>query len=474
MKASIPAVIYSIGMLISGATANANELATKIQVQDTIINMVNAIDSKSWTTAESYFSDSVFVDYSSMSGQAGSNVAAKDLVSGWQSLLEHVSTLHQLSNFDVRVNGETAEVYSHVYATHIAENIEYWDIFGRYHHKLTKVKSGWKITDMTLIVHGQKGNKAFLKEASEMKNVSMRKVTFKASGETVVGNVYLPSNFDEQQQYPAVIVSGSWTTVKEQMSGLYAEKLAEQGFVALAFDFRNFGESDGAMRFHENPAQKVEDIHFAIDYLQTLPYVSKDKIGALGICAGAMYTLQAAATDTRIKSVVTTASWLHDSEAVKLFYGGEDGVAQKIAAAKQAKQLYRDTGAMEYIPSISTTDESAAMFGEYDYYLNPKRGAVPQWSADKFAVASWEDWLTLDPMPSAKQLHTPTLMIHSDGAVLPEYTKTYFDNIATSNKQLFWMETSLESPFHQFNFYDQQEEVDTAITQATLWFNKQL
>lgn len=99
----------------------------------------------------------------------------------------------------------------------------------------------------------------------------------------------------------------------------------------------------------------------------------------------------ATAEDTRISKVVTAASWLHDAEAVKLFYGGEEGVQQKIQAAQQAKANYAASGEVNYIPTISTTDESAAMFGPYDYYLNPECSAIPGWSNDKFAVMSWED-----------------------------------------------------------------------------------
>ncbi len=323
-------------------------------------------------------------------------------------------------------------------------------------------------------MHGQKGNNDLLKEVNKMHSATVKKVSFMNDGQKLVGNLYLPADYDASKQYPAVIVSGSWTTVKEQMAGLYAEKLAQQGFLTLAFDFRNFGESEGEPRFYENPSSKVEDIGSAVSYLQTLSQVDNDKIGAMGICAGSMYTLMAAAKDSRIKSVVMAASWLHDAEAVKLFYGGEEGVQSKIKAAKAAKAKYQQTGEVDYIAAISTTDESAAMFGPYDYYLNPERGAVKQWSADKFAVMSWDDWLNLDPMPSAKQLQIPTLMIHSDGAVLPDYTKKYFQQINTEDKQLYWMETELDSPFHQFNFYDQDKEVNESVAQAKRWFTEKM
>ena len=300
--------------------------------------------------------------------------------------------------------------------------------------------------------------------------VNMKKVNFQSEGAQLVGNLYYPPNFDDTKSYPAIVVSGSWTTVKEQMAGLYAEKLAHAGFITLAFDFRNFGESEGEPRFYESPALKKTDVRHAVTYLESLTEVNQTKIGAFGVCAGAMYTLMAASEDDRIKSVVTTASWLHDAEAVKLFYGGEEGVRTKVEAAQAAKQAYATSGEVQYIPSISTEDQSAAMYGPYDYYLNPERGAIPEWSADKFAVMSWEDWLTTDPMPTAENLTVPTLMIHSDGAVLPQYTRNYFDRIASEDKKLHWMDTELESPYHQFSYYDQEAEVKESVTEASRWF----
>jgi len=304
--------------------------------------------------------------------------------------------------------------------------------------------------------------------------VNMKKVNFNSEGLNLVGDLFLPPNYDPNKKYPALVVSGSWTTVKEQMAGLYAERLAKEGFITLAFDFRNFGESEGEPRFYENPALKKVDIENAVSFLGKQADVDAERIGAFGVCAGAMYTLMAAAEDDRIKSVVTTASWLHDAEAVKLFYGGEEGVNAKIAAAQAAKKQYAESKEVAYVPTISTEDLNAAMYGPYDYYLNPERGAIAEWSADKFALMSWEDWLTTDPMPSAQNLEQPTLMIHSDGAVLPQYTKNYFEQIASNDKKLHWMETDLESPFHQFSYYDQEAELSESVAEASIWFKAKM
>ncbi|BDD06912.1 alpha/beta hydrolase [Aureibacter tunicatorum] len=302
----------------------------------------------------------------------------------------------------------------------------------------------------------------------------MEKVNFESEGVNLVGNLYFPENYDAAKTYPAIVVLGSWTTVKEQMAGLYADRLSKEGFITLAFDFRNYGESGGEPRYYECPEKKVRDIVNAVSFLSSLKEVDENRIGAFAVCAGSMYTLMAASEDSRIKAVVTAASWLHDAEAVKLFYGGEEGVSERISLARHAKKVYNETGKVEYVPTISLDDARAAMIGNFDYYLNPNRGGVPQWSADKFAVMSWEDWLTLDPMPSAPSLKAATLMIHSDGCVLPQYTKNYFEKIGTSDKELKWVDTNLDSPMDQFNYYDQEEQVGRAVDYAQDWFHKKL
>lgn len=305
----------------------------------------------------------------------------------------------------------------------------------------------------------------------------IRQVTFQSQGATLVGNLHYPANYEPGKTYPAVVVSGSWTTVKEQMAGLYAEKLAQhdEGLITLAFDFRNYGASEGEPRFYESPALKIEDLNSAAEYLAGLSAVDSNRVGGFAVCASAGYLLEAAAnSESKIKVVVTAASWLHDAEAVKLFYGGEAGVQARLAAAKAARERYDRDGTVEYIPSISETDASAAMYGPFDYYLNPKRGAVPEWSADKFAVMSWDDWLNYDPMPSAAKLDRPVLMIHSDGAVLPDYTKRYFANIKSQRKQLHWISSGAQPPFEQFDFYDAPEKTKLTVDLAADWFGAHL
>jgi ketosteroid isomerase-like protein/fermentation-respiration switch protein FrsA (DUF1100 family) len=311
-----------------------------------------------------------------------------------------------------------------------------------------------------------------LKTNNKLTKNTMETITFDSNGDKLVWNLYFPENYNKTKKYPAIVVVWSWTTVKEQMAWTYADKFSKEGYITLAFDARGYWESEWEPRFYESPDKKVEDINNAVSYLKSRNDV--EKIWAFWVCAGSGYVLVASSENSDIEVVWTAASWIHDGEAVKLFYGGEEGVQEKITAAQNAKKKFAETWEMDYIKTISTTDTTAAMYGPFDYYLNPQRGGIPEWSDDKFAVASWEDWLTFDPNPTAKNLNKPTIMVHSDGAVLSDYTRSYFENITTSDKKLVWLDTELDSPMHQFYFYDQDAEVNRSIEEISNFFNQRL
>lgn len=295
------------------------------------------------------------------------------------------------------------------------------------------------------------------------------KIKFNSEGLVLVGNLYKPKDFDPEKigtkKYPTILVDGSWTTVKEQMQGLYAEELAKEGFITLAFDHRYFGGSEGQPRFWENPTAKIADIKNAITYLQTVEGVDENNIFLAGVCASSGYMANVVVQDKRVKGLATIAAWLHDGEAVKSVYGGEEGVQSKIKQAQASKKKFAETGAVDYILTVSKTDKTAAM-GDFDYYLNANRGAVPQWSADKLAVMTWEDWLTFNPMPVAKNIQVPILMIHSDGAVFPDNVKRFFNDIPTKDKALHWTEGT------QFDFYDNPKQVAESVAVVAAFFEK--
>ena len=134
----------------------------------------------------------------------------------------------------------------------------------------------------------------------------MSHVTFQnhnGQGITMAAIIHFPAGFEEARRYPAIVVSHPGGGVKEQAAGLYARKLAENGFVAIAYDASYQGESTGLPRQLENPYIRTEDVSAVIDYLGTLPYVDALRIGAMGICAGAGYSANAAINDRRIKAL---------------------------------------------------------------------------------------------------------------------------------------------------------------------------
>ncbi len=299
-----------------------------------------------------------------------------------------------------------------------------------------------------------------------VKKVVKKETSFMSEGLIVEGDLYLPETYQDGDKMPAVIVGGSWTTVKEQMAGTYARELAKMGFITLAFDHRFFGESEGEPRGYESPKHKIEDFKNALTYLQELPFVEEGKMGALGVCASSGYLANVAAEDNRVKATVLVAPWLHDAETVEVMYGGKEGVQKRIKAGLDAKKQYEETGKVQYVPKISTTDRNAAMFGDYDYYLNPKRGGIREWGKE-FAVMSWPAWLEFDPMSTAKQIRSPVLIIQSEEAAFPDTTRAFYKDLS-GKKEIYWMKGT------QFDFYDGEEQVREAVEKASEFFKANL
>lgn len=295
------------------------------------------------------------------------------------------------------------------------------------------------------------------------------RIVFESEGVQLVGNLYLPPAFDPAQTYPGLIVTGSWTTVKEQMAGLYAERLAQEGFVTLAFDFRFYGESGGEPRQYEDPEAKCIDIQHAVSFVGALPFVATERIGGLGVCASSGYLAAAAAADSRIRALALVAPWLHNAELVAAIYGGAEGVQQRIAAGETARQQYAASGAVAYIAGASATDQSAAMYAPeaawLGYYLTPGR-VSPHWD-NRLAVMSWKPWLTFDAIQVAPQLRVPVLLVGSDALAVPDGARQFYAAL-TAPKELVWTEGT------QLDFYDQQPQVRTAVNAAVTHFRQTL
>ncbi|WP_040780981.1 alpha/beta hydrolase [Nocardia pneumoniae] len=295
--------------------------------------------------------------------------------------------------------------------------------------------------------------------------VQVEKVTFDSDGVLLVGRLYRPADAGDTR-LPAVVVTGSWLTVKEQMPQVYARRLAEQGFTALDFDFTHYGESGGEPRDLESPARKSRDIRAAVTFLAGRPDVDAQRIGALGVCASSGYTAVNAAGDARVRSLAMVAPWLHDPDLVALMYGGKEGVSQRLAAGFAARARYENTGEVDYVAAVSTTDPSAAMSGEFPYYVDATRGAVPEW-ANRFAVQGWNEWLTYNAIPVARNITIPTLLVHSENGAIPDGARAFHAQLA-GPKELIWIEGT------QFDFYDQEPTVGQAVEHVGRHFRRTL
>ena len=293
--------------------------------------------------------------------------------------------------------------------------------------------------------------------------IQTRQVSFESEGVTLAGTLYLPGDIQPGERRPGVLVTGAWTSVKEQMSGLYAREMAERGYAALAFDFRGWGASGGTIRFREDPATKTADIVTAVSFMATLPEVDPTQIAGLGICASAGYMAEAASGNADFAGVALVAPWLHNANIVEEVYGGPDGVAALIATSRDAEAAERE-GRPQVIVAASMTDETSLMF-QIPYYTETDRGLIPEYD-NSFNLASWEPWLAYDSVAIGAQLDKPTLIVHSDAAAVPQGAHAFF-NLLQGDATELWLEDVT-----QFDFYDRPEPVTRAADAAAAHFSR--
>jgi len=287
--------------------------------------------------------------------------------------------------------------------------------------------------------------------------MTVEHVTFDAGGVTLAGLLYRPDN--PPADLPAVVVSGSWTSVKEQMAGLYAQRLAAQGFVTLAFDFTGYGESGGDPRDVESPSRKNRDLQYAVTFLSGVAGVDAQRIGTLGICAEGGFAAVHAADDPRVNSLVMVAAGLQDGEFARMALGGEESFLQHVTVGQKALAHYAETGEVEYVPAVSDTDPTAAMYGPYTYYLDPARGGIPQYG-NRFALMAWAEWLAFEPGASADRITVPTLSMHSETAAIPDGIRRFAARLHAP-LQTVWLDGRT-----QFDFYDDEPTVTESIDHA--------
>ena len=304
-------------------------------------------------------------------------------------------------------------------------------------------------------------------QTNERHHVMKQTVTFTRDDLTLVGTLFIPDGAQDGDHFPAIIVQGSFTSVKEQMPTTYAGKFVDQGFVVLAFDYAHYGQSSGAPRQLESTEEKLADLQAALTYLTDQPFV--DAVGMVGVCTSASNGAYLAATDPRLKAFATIAGMVAKPDMYPAMMG-EDVIARRLSDAQAAREKFASTGEGTRITTYSQTDDTAANYnptpGAYDYYTNPERGGVPEYT-NEFDVSSWDSWLTLDPLSQAPSINTPTMVVHSDGCAFPDNAKELYAAVQ-GPKELVWADGT------HFDYYDSDAQVSTAVQNVTRFFRTHL
>ena len=276
--------------------------------------------------------------------------------------------------------------------------------------------------------------------------VDHEKVTFhNRYGITLAADLYMPKN--RNGKMAALAVAGPFGAVKEQASGLYAQKLAEMGFLTIAFDPSFVGESGGRARNVASPDINTEDFSAAVDYLSNRSDVNPDKIGIVGICGFGGMAINAAAMDTRIKATVTSTMYDMSRVIANGYFDYEkDGNTLKKERMDRRKALNqqrtedykngsykRDGGVVDPLPA----DAPQFVKDYYDYYKT-KRGYHPRSlnSNDGWNVTSALSFTNMPLLAYADEIESPVLIIHGEKAHSRYFSEDAFKKLKGNNKEL--------------------------------------
>ncbi len=273
-------------------------------------------------------------------------------------------------------------------------------------------------------------------------NVDHSKITFvNRYGITLAADMYVPKN--ASGKLPALAVSGPFGAVKEQCSGLYAQTMAERGFLAIAFDPSYTGESGGLPRYVASPDINTEDFCAAVDFLSNLENVDSEKIGIIGICGWGGMAINSAAIDTRIKA--TVASTMYDMSRVSA-YGYFDSTtpdqryearkalnAQRTADYKNGSYA-RAGGVVDPLPA----DAPQFVREYYDYYKTPrgyhKRSLNSNGGWNRTSVLSF---MNMPLLSFAGEIRSAVLVVHGEKAHSRYFGEDAFKKLRGDNKELF-------------------------------------
>ncbi|PMX13438.1 MULTISPECIES: alpha/beta hydrolase [unclassified Pseudomonas] len=280
---------------------------------------------------------------------------------------------------------------------------------------------------------------------NEPGKVNIHPVKYKLNGLDIVANVYTPAGYDAKKNYPTVVIAHPNGGVKEQVAGLYAQRLAEEGYITITADAAYQGGSGGQPRSVDKPANRIEDIHGMADFITQYAGVDKARLGLLGICGGGGYSLAAAETDKRFKSIATISMFNSGRVRRNGYIDSQlDTVQDRLKQASKARALEAAGGEVRYSGDANLTDEQIAKLPfdlyrqGYEYYW--KTYAHPN-STFKYTTSSLLDLMRFDAINQIELIGQPLLMIAGTKADSLYMTEDAFAKATgTKDKELFKIE----------------------------------
>lgn len=302
--------------------------------------------------------------------------------------------------------------------------------------------------------------------------VDHSKVTFRNRyGITLVADLYIPKNVTGK--LAAIAISGPFGAVKEQSSGLYAQTLAERGFLTIAFDPSYTGESSGEPRYVASPDINTEDFSAAVDYLSTRNDVDPERVGILGICGWGGMALNAAAIDTRIKATVT--STMYDMSRVNAngYFDSMDANARyelrKQLNAQRTEDAKNGTyalagGVVDPLPS----DAPQFVKDYYDYYKT-ERGYHPRSlnSNNGWNKTSSLPFINMPLLSYSDEIRSAVLVMHGEKAHSRYFSEDAFKKLKGDNKELMIIPGA-----NHVDLYDRMDVIP--FDKLEIFFNKNL